>query len=143
MDSSDDDEYENSELDSDQETIIEEDDESEDDTIILSEPEENYANEATDENVVSKDGTEWSRKFFPKRQAASHDVIHNQAGLNSYSKHVDTKLDCFDILFNKEAENIVTEFSSLNGQSKARKLDPIDNEELRAFIGLLLITGKI
>lgn len=65
-----------------QATEIQED--SDDDTIVtLSEGEDNYADEGKDNYFISRDDSKWYTKVFPKRQAFSHNVLHNSPGLNN------------------------------------------------------------
>lgn len=121
---------------------------------VLLEDDSNAENSSTDtgeesdddknqgENILGKDGTLWNKQKPKSCRRLARNILTKMPGRTNYSSNFTTKAEAFKLFFSNEIMDIVIRETNNRAQSiLGDNWNPLNKEELYAFIGLLLIAG--
>lgn len=97
------------------------------------------------QTFIGKDGTEWNATPIAKGKTRAHNII--TTALNKVKLppevHVDTPCDAFNLFFDDTVIGIVVTFTNKEAVRILGDLwKPVDDVEIRAFLGLLITAGR-
>lgn len=105
----------------------------------------------------SKSGMEWSKKPYRRGRRGAHNILTVAPGLTNNSENIASVEDPFKLFLSESIMNIICEWTNVKGREVVeeynQKCDPeeqnmrtwkdTNNEEMYAFIAILIAAGKI
>ncbi|XP_060855395.1 uncharacterized protein LOC132933083 [Metopolophium dirhodum] len=139
-----DDDFSNSDLDSD--IVVE----SEHDTCTDESGLSCDENESSDQNYLGKDGTKWKAQMPPSNsRTRSHNLVTHLPGVKGVAKNSKTIIDSWQLFFPDEVISEIVNFTNIKIQkirehySRVRDAKDTDIIEMKAIIGLLYLSGSL
>ncbi|KAL4120740.1 hypothetical protein QTP88_013376 [Uroleucon formosanum] len=139
-----DDDFSNSDLDSD--IVVE----SEHDTCTEESGLSSDENESSDQNYVGKDGTKWKAQLPPSNsRTRSHNLVTHLPGVKGVAKNSKTIIDSWQLFFPDEVISEIVNFTNIKIQkirehfARVRDAKDTDIIEMKAIIGSLYLSGSL
>lgn len=91
---------------------------------------------------IGKDKTEWSREPLPllPQKVYRRNTVYNKVNLSS-GQHIELEMDSFLSIFDAKIVDVIVKFTNIQASKSQTNWKPVDEVEIRAFIGLLIIAG--